>query len=59
MGDRARSHCSSVIREITKKCKKRKKSKKDKITNKNRILNIFQKFNFFEKKENELTRQHF
>jgi hypothetical protein len=30
MGDRAGSHCSGVIREITKKLKKRKNEKKRK-----------------------------
>jgi hypothetical protein len=57
MGDRAGSHCSDVIREITKKVKEKKNYKKRKITKKNLIF--FKISIFLKKTENNLTRRHF
>jgi hypothetical protein len=53
MGNRAGSHCSGVIREITKKVKEKKKLQKN-------IFYFFSKFRIFQKKtKNDMTRRHF
>jgi hypothetical protein len=46
MGDRAESHCSKVIRGISKKIKEKKKIKETKNSNKIKITIFFLKIHF-------------